>query len=123
MSNKNLMAVVVLKERLINNIFPIDAPLFEESIYLIDLDLTNLGKIECIKRIKEKLKTVELSYKNDQGETIEWRIYKIIDIYTSIYHLQTTVLPNEIYSRHLSVKREAVLSKFYSDYAWEDAAE
>lgn len=120
-----LVSVVVLKERLINYQPSKTDPLFEESIYLIKLDLAHKTKNDLLAEIKQGLQSVELSYENEFGEHIQWKIFKIIDLFESIYNLDTTDLPNEVYSRHLALPANAnpndVLAMFYADYVWEDA--
>lgn len=120
----NIVAVSVLKERLINGYRSKDKPFFEESIYLIEIDLHEKEKKAILLEIKKLLEDVEISYKNEYGETIQWKIYKIIDLFDSIYDLEVINFPNEIYSRHLELPANSeyhdIISKYYSDYVWED---
>lgn len=120
----NIVSVCVLKERLINNQRSKEKPLFEESIYLIEIDLHRKEKQEILVEIKKLLEKVELTYKNENGEDISWKIYKIIDMFDNIYDLEVFEFPNEIYSRHLELPsgstHKDVLLKFYSDYVLED---
>lgn len=120
----NIISVSVLKEGLINNERSKYKPLFEESIYLIDIDVHDKEKEELLIEIKKHLRKVEISYKNEYGEEIQWKIYKILDLFDNIYNLEVTEFPNEVYSRHLELPQNSdyqdVLDKFYSDYVWED---
>lgn len=122
--NSNIISVVVLKEMLIDNERPKGTISFEESIYLIDLDMNDKVKKDILTEIKKLLKKIEISYKNEYGEEIQWKIYKIIDIFENIYALEVTNFPNEIYSRHLELpansEYEDIILKYYSDYVWED---
>lgn len=120
----SIVSVCVLKERLINNQRSKEKPLFEESIYLIEIDLHRKEKQEILVEIKKLLEKVELTYKNENGEDISWKIYKIIDMFDNIYDLEVSEFPNEVYSRHLELPsgsdHQDILQKFYSDYVWED---
>lgn len=124
MGSANIISIVVLKERLINNIFSTEQPLFEESLYLLNLDINDKTKKQLLTEIHQQLKPTELSYKNEFHEKIEWKIVKIIDIFDNIDGLTITEFPNEVYSRHLSLPPNSTLddaiSQFYSDYIWED---
>lgn len=120
----NIISVSVLKEGLINNERPNNNAFFEESIYLINMKLDRKTKKELVTEIKDKLKTVEISYKNEVGEVIQWKIYKIIDVFDSVYDIDVMDFPNEVYSRHLELstnsEHEEILTKYFSDYVWED---
>ena len=99
-------------------------PLFEESIYLFEIDLHKKEKQEILVEIKKLLEKVELTYKNENGEDISWKIYKIIDMFDNIYDLKVFEFPNEVYSQHLELPlgsdHQDILQIFYSDYVWKD---
>lgn len=125
MNNKKLVSVVVLKEGFVDQQLPQEQPLFEESIYLFELDPTAYPKAELASRIREAVAAVEVPYKNQAGELIEWRVFKIIDIFENIYNLQVTESPTEVYSRNFNpekgLNRKNILATFYSDYVWEES--
>ncbi|MGX6969809.1 hypothetical protein [Vagococcus bubulae] len=84
---KQLVSVVVLKERLINQKALDDSPLFEESICLMELDnqQTKEKMIECIQKT---LNSVETSCFNQFNEEISSKIVKVIDVFESVYGIE-----------------------------------
>lgn len=69
--SKLLVSVVVLKERLINQEYSLDMPFFEESIYVVELEMEKKSNQELALDIRKKLKQVtEFSYQNEFGEEI-----------------------------------------------------
>lgn len=120
---KQLVSVVVLKERLINQKVLDDSPLFEESIYLMELD-NQQTKEKMIEYIQKTLNSVETSCFNQFNEEISSKIVKVIDVFESVYGIEQADLPNEVYHRYLmcppKTKIEDILSMYYSDYVWEN---
>lgn len=97
-------------------------PFFEESIYLIELEMEKKSRKEIALDIRKELKKeIDLSYQNEFGEEISWQIIKIIDVFDPIYDIKEIVLPNEVYCRHFSGKSlDNIIETFYSDFVWED---
>lgn len=91
MDGTNIVSIVALKKRLINNAFSTEQSLFEESVYLLNLDINDKTKEQLLAEVHQKLKPIELSCKNEYHEKIEWKIVKIIDIFDNIDYFP---LPN-----------------------------
>lgn len=123
----SLISVVVLKEGLVNKRDIQKPSLFEESIYLLELKIENKAVSDIVFEIKKQLDlVVNMTYTNECGEKISWRLVKIIDVFDSIYDIKEIIVPNEVYSRHLPSEKgdtyHDIIETFYSDFVWEDEA-